>query len=338
MAKMNLDNRQIQDRVWDYLGRAEMYGSRPTIGDEAKMYDLEEGGIWDIWSGQKKADTRWGTERHKMGCFEGTFAQAIAYAVQQSEFYADFFFPGQEKVNSDGFLQKINPLPSEGDINLEGLILSRKLQDFDERLNTVAWNVDTQYDFMRPDGKLYVAGAEAIEPNLEKLTEYFKKKDIFRVNTADWHHKDSKELSANPDFVNTFPEHCMADTPGAEYVPASYPTEEEEPYIIDWKAEELDKAQVASTRTYVLLKDAFDVFGGNPHTEELLDMLHPKRAIVYGVATDYCVNYAVKGLLERGLEVYVVEDAIKEIASSEPVLQKWKELGVKFIRTDDLRK
>ena len=34
----------------------------------------------------------------------------------------------------------------------------------------IFWDVDTQHDFMDPDGKLYVQGAELIKPKLEQLT------------------------------------------------------------------------------------------------------------------------------------------------------------------------
>ncbi len=42
----------------------------------------------------------------------------------------------------------------------------------------IFWNVDTQYDFMRPDGKLYVQDAEQIEPNLEYLTRLAAERNI----------------------------------------------------------------------------------------------------------------------------------------------------------------
>ena len=34
----------------------------------------------------------------------------------------------------------------------------------------IFWDVDTQHDFMDPDGKLYVKGAELIMPKLAQLT------------------------------------------------------------------------------------------------------------------------------------------------------------------------
>jgi len=35
--------------------------------------------------------------------------------------------------------------------------------------------------------------------------------------------------------------------------------------------------------------------------------------IVYSVATEFCVKATVLGFLERGLDVYIVEDAIKGV-------------------------
>ena len=58
----------------------------------------------------------------------------------------------------------------------------------------IFWNVDTQKDFMNPDGALYVEGAESIKPNLKKLTEFARENNIFVVNTADFHFPDDKEL------------------------------------------------------------------------------------------------------------------------------------------------
>lgn len=204
----------------------------------------------------------------------------------------------------------------------------------ENKMKTIAWNVDTQYDFMRPDGKLYVQGAEAIEPNLERLTELFKEKGIQTVNTADRHYSSSAELSDNPDFKDTFPEHCMAGTSGADYITATRPSC---PLYVDWLKPTVNLEAVASAREVVLYKDAFDIFKGNPHADSVVEAINPDRVIVYGVATDYCVNYAVKGLAQRGVEVLVVEDAIKELGQR-PAELGWKELGVKMIRTEDVHK
>ena len=204
---------------------------------------------------------------------------------------------------------------------------------------TIFWNVDTQYDFMKPDGKLSVPGATAIEGNLEYLTKIAAARGITVVNTADYHIPKSKELSDNPDFKITFPPHCMAGTEGAEFIEATKPAK---PYVIDWRDTSFDPAQVQWHLNIVLYKDNFDVFNaiGAPHTEKVLNVLNPRKAIVYGVATNVCVDFAVKGLLQRGLQVYVPTDAIKELPGLplEKVLESWKNGGAQLIRTAEVLK
>jgi nicotinamidase/pyrazinamidase len=197
----------------------------------------------------------------------------------------------------------------------------------------IAWNVDTQYDFMRPEGKLAIDGAQDIEGNLAALTRTFRQYNTKVVNTADWHNQYSEELSDKPDFMTTFPEHCMANTPGAEYVPATRP---ENAYVIDWQGDKPDLEKIAANREITIYKDKFDVFAGNPYTDEIVDAIKPDTAFVYGVAENVCVDFAVMGLRERGLEVYVVEDAIKGLDALPSPKQKWLDAGVKLIKTTQI--
>lgn len=210
------------------------------------------------------------------------------------------------------------------------------MKNFEERL---FWNVDTQYDFVMPNGKLYVQGAEQLEEKWAKLTKMAKKNSIRVVNTADFHYDNSKELSGNPDFVNTFPPHCMAHTSGAEYVSSTQP---ENPVIFDWNKEYNDIADKISSksehRNIVIRKDAFDVFTGNPYTEEIVSALSPETVVVYGVTTNVCVNDAVVGLVSRGKNVIVVEDAIKELPNIPLPFENWKRLGVKMLSLSELEK
>ncbi|MDP1695880.1 MAG: cysteine hydrolase family protein [archaeon] len=204
-------------------------------------------------------------------------------------------------------------------------------------MKTILWNVDTQYDFMRNDesfkGALPIAGARTIEGNLERLTRYARQNNIQVVNSADWHNENSAELSDNPDLKTTFPKHCMQDTPGAEFVPATKP---EESYVLDWQKKGFDSERARNERNIVLLKDRFDVFSGTPHAEEVLRVLNPGRAIVYGVATNVCVDCAVRGLLERGVEVYVPLDAIRELPGLPLPYENWQKKRAKLVTTEDV--
>ncbi len=206
-------------------------------------------------------------------------------------------------------------------------------------MKTIFWNTDTQYDFMRFDedfkGALAVPNARDIEEDLRKLTGFASGFGYKIVNTADWHTMESKEFSKTPDFVNTFPPHCLVETKGAEFVPATRPLHA---YKIDWRNVDVDEEQIRNVQNLILYKDHFDIFQGNPHTEEILDAIRPETAIVYGVATNVCVDYAVKGLLKRGVKVIVPVDAIKELPGLplEQVLKTWEEKGARLSTVDDV--
>lgn len=200
----------------------------------------------------------------------------------------------------------------------------------------IFWNVDTQVDFVSPNGKLYVPGAELLKANWKKLTQLAKSKSLIVVNTADWHYSNSSELSQNPDFINTFPQHCMANTTGADFVEETKP---ENPLIIDWETEtEISNEiiDVRKYRNYVVRKDAFDVFKGNCYTEQILKLLSPKTVIVYGVTTNVCVNDAVLGLAERVNKVIVIENAIKELPNIPLPFENWKKLGVVLLQLTEI--
>lgn len=207
-----------------------------------------------------------------------------------------------------------------------------------ELSNLLFWNVDTQIDFVYPRGKLYVQDAEKLRPKWKELTQLAKKKKIRVVNTADHHYANSPELDSSPDFINTFPEHCMAGTRGADFIRE---TEPEEPMIFDWEKEYLLTPELFESdehQNFVIRKDAFDVFEGNPLTDTILKHLNPETVVVYGVTTNVCVDAAVRGLVKRGKEVYVVKDAIKELPKIPLPFDFWEKKGVKMITLAELKK
>lgn len=198
------------------------------------------------------------------------------------------------------------------------------------------WNVDTQKDFMNPDGKLYVPGAELLKDTLKSITRLARKKNIQVINTADYHYINSAEIDRNPDMVNTFPEHCMAGSEGAEYIKETDPMD---PTIFDWDKNYLisdDLLDVSKHRNLVLRKDAFDVFTGSPHTGKVLEILKPDKVFVYGVTTNICVHQAVMGLSKRIKDIFVIKDAIRELPGIDLPFKKWERLKVNLIDFEEL--
>ncbi|HPF50874.1 MAG TPA: isochorismatase family cysteine hydrolase [Draconibacterium sp.] len=201
------------------------------------------------------------------------------------------------------------------------------------RNDILFWNVDTQIDFVEPEGKLYVPGAELLKPVWAKILSIAAENNIRVVNTADFHYTESAELSDQPDFITTFPEHCMANTKGAEYVSETEPIS---PFVVDWNNENLSLEGIMHSKNIVIRKDAFDVFAGNPYTEEIVKIINPKTVIVFGVTTNVCVNDAVVGLSQRVDRILVVEDAIKELPNIALPFEDWKKLGVEMISSSKL--
>ncbi len=199
--------------------------------------------------------------------------------------------------------------------------------------------VDCQNDFMNPEGKLYINDAEKIKENLSILTKLAKDLSIRVVTTADWHNPKCEEFSSNPDGIKTFPPHCIAASKGAGFIPEVEPLDisdrKKVPYIVSWSSKTFDKIRIKKSRNIVIQKDTFDVWAGNPLTGSVFKILVPSMVIVYGVAADVCVKFAIAGLLKENYTVAVVKDAIKEINHRKlpKLLESWSKAGVQLYST-----
>ena len=200
----------------------------------------------------------------------------------------------------------------------------------------IFWDVDTQYDFIMPDGDLYVTGAEAILPNLQRLTRHAQQRGIPIFGSVDNHRLDDPEISARPDFQNTFPPHCIAGTSGQQKVPETRPRN---PLWIDPDAPADLIAQVQNHRGEILFrKQRFDVFT-NPHVDPVLNAIAPDRIVLYGVALDVCNAHAINGFLKRDTApIQLVRDATQAIIPErgDLMVAEWQQRGVEVVSTDHI--
>ncbi len=217
------------------------------------------------------------------------------------------------------------------------------------------YDVDTQNDFINEDGKLAVKKSREIRSNLEKLTSHAVERGIpifgsvdAHFGTPDYRHREG-ELSRHG---GPFPDHCMVDTPGQLKIPETthkYLTHLFLDHPLDWNANALSEIELEEKLTSFLSgvrpnagrgvffeKQEYSVTS-NPYFGKTMDLLHPEVAVVYGVATDWCVKAAVEGLLDKKVNVYLVVDAIKGIdsAESESLLAKWTKAGVSLVTTEE---
>ena len=203
----------------------------------------------------------------------------------------------------------------------------------------IFWDVDTQFDFMNPKGKLFVPGADKIIDNVSDVRRFALQNDYSIIASTDWHSMDNEEISLSPDYKTTFPPHCMAQTAGAKRVgwlgdvPVEYVDLNEMPR--DKLAELLDKPQFH----IVIRKDTLDIFG-NPNTNEILRLVNPQTIIVYGIALDFCVSMVVFDFLRRGkADLIVLEDAVASLGTrpDKELYDEMRAKGVKVQKLPDLR-
>ena len=167
---------------------------------------------------------------------------------------------------------------------------------------TVFVDVDTQVDFIEPDGALHVPGAEGLKGRLRALVAAAEAGGAPVVASADAHVAGDPELGR-------FPPHCMAGTPGARKIPETRPARAG---VVG--ADGTRRGPAEGGATVVLEKVTFDLFD-NPAAEAVLRDTGAERAVVFGVALDYCVRAAALGLAARGYETVVVEDATAPVTA-----------------------
>jgi nicotinamidase/pyrazinamidase len=196
------------------------------------------------------------------------------------------------------------------------------------------WDVDTLYDFMRSDGRLYVPGSEAIIPAVEALTDFAHDHNVPIVASADNHEPTDPEISDAPDWKTTFPPHAMRGTPGQLKIAE---TALREPLVIEPEPEDpgaLTHRILGHRGDFLLHKRTLDVFS-NANVPTLLRALDPEAVVLYGVATDFCDRYTVEGLLEHlpRSEILLVTDAIQAIypEEGERLVAAWEERGVHMV-------
>ena len=125
----------------------------------------------------------------------------------------------------------------------------------------------------------------------------------------------------------------MKDTPGSELVPEAI-TEN-----VARVANEPDANLPDDLTRYqqiLLEKQTLSIFESR-HADALVKRLgNQAEFVVFGVVTEYCVRFAVKGLLERGRRVAVVTDAIETLKTEEgkKAVAEFVRLGARLTTTD----
>ncbi len=176
--------------------------------------------------------------------------------------------------------------------------------------------VDVQNDFC-PGGALPVPEGDKVIP---PLNAFLGRADCFVVATRDWHPANHCSFTAQG---GPWPVHCVAQTWGADFHPA------------------LDHSRLH----LIVSKDTApdqDTYSGFQGTSlaEILRERGVQRVLVGGLATDYCVKATALDARREGLEVIVLEDAIRGVevnpGDSNRAVGEMRQAGCTFLRSDQI--
>jgi nicotinamidase/pyrazinamidase len=154
--------------------------------------------------------------------------------------------------------------------------------------------VDVQNDFCE-GGSLGVTGGTAVAG---AITEYLSSTVAggYRhvVATQDFHIDPGDHFSDRPDYVTSWPPHCVAATRGAQFHPA------------------LDTGRIEAVFRKGAYAAAYSGFEGVDDTgTPLADWLRQRgvdEVDVVGIATDYCVRQTAEDAVRAGFAVRVLVD------------------------------
>ena len=177
--------------------------------------------------------------------------------------------------------------------------------------------VDVQNDFCE-GGSLAVDGGAAVAT---AINAYLATKPAYDhvVATADHHIDPGSHFSDHPDYVSSWPRHCVAGTAGADFHPA------------------LDTAAVEAVFRKGEYAAAYSGFEGCAAGVRLSDWLRSHgvdEVDVAGIATDYCVRATALDAIGEGFTTRVLVDLIAGVApeSSAAALEELRAQGVSLVR------
>jgi nicotinamidase/pyrazinamidase len=157
--------------------------------------------------------------------------------------------------------------------------------------------VDVQNDFCE-GGSLAVTGGAAVAGAISRhiaQTPY----DVV-VATRDYHIDPGAHFSDQPDFVDSWPVHCVAGTPGASFHP------------------ELDVTAIQAVFSKGAYAAAYSGFEGSAADgSSLVDWLRAHSVTevdVVGIATDHCVRATAVDAAQAGLSTRVLLDLTAGVA------------------------
>ncbi|MBB3603664.1 nicotinamidase/pyrazinamidase [Mycolicibacterium sp. BK556] len=178
--------------------------------------------------------------------------------------------------------------------------------------------VDVQNDFCE-GGSLAVTGAGAVVRAINALLAGDHGYDHV-VATKDYHVDPGTHFADQPDFIDTWPRHCVAGTTGADFHP------------------ELNTTAVEAVFHKGAYTAAYSGFEGATDHTSLTDWLRARgvdEVDIAGIATDYCVRQTAADAARAGFTTRVLVDLTAGVApgTTAEALDEMRSGGVELVHT-----
>lgn len=173
--------------------------------------------------------------------------------------------------------------------------------------------VDVQNDFTE-GGALGITGGSAVAVGVSELLHGGDGRERYQLVIAsrDWHDPDSlndghfAHPGESPDYVETWPPHCVSGTVGADYHPS------------------LDIGQIDVHVRKGMGIAAYSAFEGEVSDGRSLAQVLTAHGIdrldVVGLATDYCVRATALDAVTAGFRVRILTDLIAGVAAESSIV------------------
>ncbi|WP_168581879.1 isochorismatase family protein [Gephyromycinifex aptenodytis] len=185
--------------------------------------------------------------------------------------------------------------------------------------------VDVQNDFCE-GGSLAVAGGAGVAQRISEHLQAHRDDYAAVVATADWHIDPGAHFGATPeqiDYVDRWPAHCVAETPGAQFHPAVRPAISQTEAVF---------RKGAYTAAYSGFEGMTSEDGGEVGLADWLRDGGITHVDIVGIATDHCVRATALDAAKEGFETRVLLDLTAGVApeSTTQALSRMRENGIEL--------
>lgn len=194
--------------------------------------------------------------------------------------------------------------------------------------------VDVQNDFCE-GGSLAVSGGADLAAEISELIAATADFD-FIVATQDWHVDPGSHFSDTPDFLTSWPVHCVAGSKGAA-LHRNLDTEDIDAYFRKGKFDAaysgFDGLLAPEDEVAVGEREAYDDAEPDDAPVSLDDWLREndvEDVVVVGIATDHCVRATALDAINAGYNTTVLRDYVAGVddQSSDEALEELADAGV----------